>query len=376
MARKILLYSIPFGFGPTGKAIVIASHLSKTHNVQIATFANSLHLFKKSISGMNIFDCHSRNTDDWKACLFQEIDTLISIMDLQVIRSVKSKYPHIKTVFIDSLLSWRIDESWSNFLEDIKFIDFYIAQYFPGTETLQEKYPNIHIVSPILSKEVIFKNKSKLNSDHLLIHYGGLSSPSVTFQQCLPFLERTTEIIINEFYAKTRLVFAGNIELMEYLRTFFKDFSNVIFDCFSHTSFQEFLSQSMAYITTPGIESSYESFFLGKPTLFLPPTNSTQLHQIKKFLDMGCLSTITTLNMDILEDIDSREIEYSQKTLELCNFCNKVSTNRNYQNLINSDIYALTESEKTIRQILDSQEKIVPSNLEDGLCLLDKILKE
>jgi len=80
--------------------------------------------------------------------------------------------------------------------------------------------------------------------------------------------------------------------------------------------------------------------------------------------------------MDILQDINSRDIEYNQKTLELCNFCNKISTEKNYQKLITSDIYALTNSDKIICQTLDSQERIVPSNLEDGLCLLDKILEE
>ncbi len=248
MARKVLIYSIPFGFGPTGKAIVLANHLNKVHDVQIATFANSLHLLKKSTFGMDVFDCHSRDINEWKVCLFEEIDTFISIMDLKVIRSVKTKYPHIKTIFIDSLLSWRIDESLSNFLEDIKFIDFYIAQYFPGTEILQEKYQNIHIVSPLLNKDFTFGDRSKVDGNHLLIHYGGLSSPSVNFQQYLPFLEKTTEIIIKEFYKKIRLIFAGNIELMKYFQIVFKDFSDVVFDCFSHSSFQEVLSQSKAYI--------------------------------------------------------------------------------------------------------------------------------
>ncbi len=146
MKRRILIYSIPFGFGPTGKSIVLANNLSKTHDVQILTFSHSLHLLKKSTYGMNIFDCHSRDIEQWNPSLFEGIDTFISIMDLQVIRSVKTKYRHIKTIFIDSLLSWRINESLTNFYEGIEFIDFYIAQYFPGIEShiLPEKYRNIY----------------------------------------------------------------------------------------------------------------------------------------------------------------------------------------------------------------------------------------
>ncbi len=377
MKRKILIYSIPFGFGPTGKAIIIANHLTNLHSVQIATFAHSLHLLKKSTYGMNIFDCHSRNIEEWDVSMFESIDTFISVMDLQVIRSVKTKYPHIKTIFIDSLLSWRIEESLTNFLEDIKFIDFYIAQYFPGIENhiSQKKYQNIHIVAPLLEKDLILESKNNIYSDHLLIHYGGVSSPVAHFEKCLSFLEKTTEIIIKEFHSKMRLFFAGNIELMKHLQIIFNDFPDTVFDCFSHSDFQEILSQSVAYITTPGVESSYESFFHKKPTLFLPPTNSTQLHQIKKFLDMGCLSTVTSSSMNSIQNINAKDTEYRQKTEELCNFCNRLSLEPSYKEMIISDIYALTRSENLIEKTLDKQDKIVPNNLDNGLYILENILQ-
>lgn len=388
MPRKILIYSIPFGFGPTGKAIILANYLRKIHDVKISTFSHSLHLLKKSTYGVDVFDCHSRNVEEWDNSLFENVDTFISVMDLQAIRLVKTKYPHIKTIFIDSLLSWRLDESLNQLLEDTKFVDCYIAQYFPGIEDqiLQTKYhENIHVVAPLLDKNFTLEYKVRNNnsncpteqvSDSLLIHYGGLSSPVIDFDRCLPFLEKTTEIIIKEFHKSMRLIFAGNIKLMKYLRVVFNQFPDVEFDCFSHSDFQEVLSQAKAYITTPGVESSYESFFWKKPTVFLPPTNSTQLHQINKFLEVGCLSTAALFSMEALQEINEKDVEYRQKTLELCDFCNKISAGNTYQEMIISDIYALTSSERVICKTLYSQESFVPSNLENGLCLLEKILEE
>ncbi|HAH54175.1 MAG TPA: hypothetical protein DCM02_02525 [Flavobacterium sp.] len=381
MPKKILIYSIPFGFGPTGKAIILANHLKKKHDVHIASFGHSLHLIKKSIHDINIWDCRSRNIEEWDAYLLEDVDTLISIMDLQLVRSVKTKYPNVITIFIDSLLSWRVDEDSHNFLEDVIMVDFYIAQYFPGIENqiLQTRLPELikklYIVCPIISKNDTFSLKNGVD-DCLLIHYGGVNSPVVTFEQYLPFLKNTTEAIIKEFYGKKRLFFAGNIDLMKYFQGFFKEYSCAVFDCFSHNDFKQVLSRSRIFVTTPGIESSYESFSFGKPTLFLYPMNSTQLHQVQHFVDMGFSSTITKLGLDDFRYISNKNISYKQKTLELCNLCNKLSLDKKYEKIVSSAIYDLYPSNKSIQASLDRQAKFVPTKLENGLLILDKILEK
>jgi hypothetical protein len=376
MTKNVLIYSIPFGFGPAGKAIILANHLKKNYNVRIATFSHSLHLLKKSTNGISIFDCYSRNINEWDIALFDGVDTFISIMDLQVIRSVKIKYPHIKTIFVDSLFSWRMNESLGSLIEDIRFVDFYIAQYFPRIKnqfSTEKTFKNIYIVSPLIDRYCNFVNENKTNNN-LLIHYGGVSSPIINFRQLLPFLEKTTETIIREFHKKIPLFFAGNIELMKHLKIVFSEFSDVVFDCFEHNKFQKILSQSQVFITTPGVESAYESFFWEKPILFLPPINSTQLHQVGEFLDLGCLSTLTNLDIEELQNIDKKSIDYIQKTLDLCEFCNRISARQKYADIIVSNIYALTSSQEAIQRALDIQEVIVPIDLEDGLCLVEKII--
>jgi hypothetical protein len=382
MQKKILIYSIPFGFGPTGKAIILANHLRKKHDVHIASFGHSLYLIKKSIYNISISDCRSRNIEEWDAYLLDNVDTVISIMDLQVVRSVKTKYPNVRTIFIDSLLSWRVDEYSHNFLEEnLTFIDFYIAQHFPGIDNLilQAKFlksiKKLYLVSPIISKNDTFRTKNGVD-DCLLIHYGGVNSPVVTFQQYLPFLKNTTEAIIKDFYGKVRLFFAGNIELMEYLKDSFQEYSCTIFDCFSHDDFLQLLSQSIIFVTTPGIESSYESFSFGKPTLFLYPLNSTQLHQVQHFVDMGFSSTITRLGLDDFRYISTKDIPFRKKTLDLCNLCNKLSYNGEYKQIVSSAIYDLYNSNESIQDCLDKQAKITPEKLENGLLILDKIIEE
>lgn len=371
--KKVVIYSIPFGFGPTSKAITIANRLKSFHEVFLLSFGHTIQLLKNSINDVPIFDCKTREVDKWKNLNFYDCDIFICIMDLQVLNNFKIIYPKIKNIFIDSLSWWREFAQ----INDSENIDYYIAQYFPGVPKLTNTLDNsrFYVVSPIMEP---FNDVSERFDQlpKILVHYGGISSPIIDSLDYLPFLIKTTEMLIQALtkLGKCNLVFTGNLNAMEILRSYFRNNENTSFSCLPHHEFQKRMSESDYFITTPGIEATYESFSLKKPAIFLPPLNSTQLGQFIRFLESSLPVLIDKASLCTLHDIARVKVPYQTQTLELCNFANKLAGRDDFKDTFEVIMNNLNESSFARKELINKQIKFVPNDLPDGLSLIETLI--
>ncbi len=315
--KNILIYSIPFGFGPTGKAIAIANQLSAFNNVTLTSFKHSLQIIGEN-DRINVIDCKTRNFSEWDTEIFQTTDLLISIMDLRLINYVSENFPQIKTVFIDSLFWWRKS------LLDIPFqnCDLFLLQTFPGVKERIEDVPKIYRnkfieVSPILSENKIpERNINKI--DNFLLHFGGVNSLIAQWEMYKQYFEFISSIVIN--YTKAHnsiLTVTGNIDLMKHLENYFPLEENIVFQCLDNAEFHRKLSNAKLFVSTCGIEATYEAFNYLIPTIFLPPVNSTQLYQLMSFISLEFPVVISETLVDNFKKVIHEKFDYHTETTEI-----------------------------------------------------------
>jgi len=373
---KVFIYSIPFGFGPTGKAITIAKRLKATHSVTIASFGHAINLLNKSLEGVQILDCHSREVHLWPQEILNEANIFISIMDLRVVKQFASLYPQRKIIFVDSLLWWRTLHPNS-----IEHIDFYVTQYFPGVNEVIAKLPEpklFHIVSPIIGTDFLDAPKLK-RQPMILVHYGGLSSPVIKFIHYEPYITKLTDTFI-EYSTKfdgLDIVVSGNQEAMDLLKIRFRNIQNAHFECLPYDSFQKCLALADCFITTPGLEAAYESFFLNTPVIFLPPTNSTQLSQVLQFSKFGLAVALGSEEICFLNDLFTLRLPYQQQTKEICKFANELvvekreELNHRLIKLISTLLTSTGERQRLTRK----QSDFIPKDLPDGLSKIEFLVE-
>ena len=317
--KNILIYSIPFGFGPTGKAIAIANELSAFHNVTLTSFKHSLQIIGEN-DRIKIVDCKTRNFSEWNLEIFQNTDLLISIMDLRLINYVSENFPHIKTVFVDSLFWWRKS------LSDIPFqnCNLFLLQTFPGVREKIEEVPKDYLskffeVSPILSVNKVVADDSK-EADGILLHFGGVNSLIAQWEMYKQYFEFITSIVIN--YAKVHksiLTITGNSDLMKHLKNHFELEENILFQCLDNDEFHKKLSETKLFISTCGIEATYEAFAYQIPTIFLPPVNSTQLYQLMSLISLQFPVVISDNLIDNFKKVILAKFDYHTETTEIAN---------------------------------------------------------
>lgn len=344
MRKNVIVYSIPFGFGPTGKAIVIANELARNHSVTLITYQHSLQITTQ-IEYVEILDCQTRNFFFWDTKIFEKTDVLISIMDLRLLDFVAKKFPNIKTVFVDSLFWWRKS------LSDLPFdsCSLFILQSYPGvTEKLKEvpaKFiSKFYEVGPILSANKAVENESQ-ETDSILLHFGGVNSLIAQWEMYKQYFEFITSIVIK--YAKTHkciLIVTGNIDLMTELKHCFQFEENTLFQCLDNGEFHKTLSKTKLFISTCGIEATYEAFAYQIPTIFLPPVNSTQLYQLMCLISLQFPVVITESLVNNFKKVILANHDYRSETIEIARVLECLVGNPSERVVMQTGLYSFIDN--------------------------------
>lgn len=323
--KKILIYSIPYGYGPTGKAIAIANELSPMHMVTLTSFHHSLQIME-GCNNVKIIDCKSRNFSEWDRAIFTDIDILISVMDLRLIKFVAVHFPHIRTVFVDSLFWWR------KTFDEIPFdtCDLFLIQTFPGVAERIEQIPlayrdKFYEVSPITT---MYNTPAITHApNHIVLHFGGVNSLIAHWTMYTEYFEYITETVFQRIRdSDITLTVAGNQDLMNYLTAKYSDLPASTFQCLSNRSFHETLNTASLLITTCGIEATHEAFQYEVPTIFLPPVNGTQLYQSKVLIQQKLpVIHLSTLAYHF-DTVIQGNLDYKRETAEISRIINTVFT--------------------------------------------------
>lgn len=292
--KKILIYAAPFSYGPTGKALSLASHLRNLYQVELAGHNTSYELMKLD-PGISLINYEFRAFEELSNQTLLNYDLIISCSELNL--ALKANQLGVKSIVLDSLFWWIQPTP-----EQILSTDAYVVQDFIGVQqaisALPKNCPTIHKVGAVLRKDI---NRSK-NFDncenHILVNYGGIESPyiKVSRDSRYPFVMTGLLAALFNKYSDFKFTVTGNSQAMTILAKEYSDYRNVEFKTMQHDDFVACIAKSKLILTSPGIETFYESIFLATPSVLLLPNNSTQYWQLLALINSGIESPVCHYN--------------------------------------------------------------------------------
>ncbi len=266
MKKTIIIFSNPFGYGPTGKAIAIAKEFidSGYSNVILACSSFTKEIIPESIPYISINERDEQVIRNYLRTIPNPV--LISSQNRFAIKAALSL--GIPCAFLDGL-SW----FWKEIPSDHLIADEIFWMKYPGLEEKLAKSPRIINVVPAIIDVQIFETVR----DQILIHLGGCKNPLVEIfpRNYLDILADTLSTISSPY----KIIVTGGAEAMDYLKTKLAQKLNdkVVISSLGHDQFIRELNCSRHFITTAGQTATLEAFSLNVPTSFLLPMNLSQL---------------------------------------------------------------------------------------------------
>jgi hypothetical protein len=267
---SIICDASPFCFGPISKLITIANYLSEHHDITFLASGTSYELAKKA--NFNVIECNTLYERELRQHekLIRESSLYVNVMNRRSSAFVHGKTPQ---AFVDSLF-----HMWDSIPDHVLKSDFYFIQNFTGMESQHKKFDikNKIVVGPIIDDRFVDRSGEKKNQ--LLVDFGGMESRYTVVGEHTNYPFIVSDLIIEslENYDVESIVFAGSARPMKLLKKRHVDKYNVDFRSFSHEYFLKELSKTKYFLKSPGLTSTFESFFYGVPTYFLPPQNYSQ----------------------------------------------------------------------------------------------------
>lgn len=297
MRKTIVLFSNPFGYGPTGKAIAIANAL-RNRGVADLIFASGNFVAEIVPSGIRQVHVNERDIEDVKK-LLSSIENPIIVSSQNRFAIKAGKELGVPTVFLDGL-AWL----WKEIPADHLIADDIFWMKYPGIE---KRIPSIRKDTRIV-EAIVDASPNVERGEQILIHIGGCENPLVS-EFPSAYLDITLKLA-QSLPTSQKLVITGGKSAIEYLLQK-KTGANISCVNLLHDEFIEELSRSSLFLTTAGQTATLEAFSIGVPTQFLLPMNSSQRGLTEKLKNLGiilkCLDWKEYVEMKIdLENADEK----------------------------------------------------------------------
>lgn len=266
MKKTIVIFSNPFGYGPTGKAIAIGKEFIGNGYSNV-TFAGSSFVREIVPPSLTFVGVNERDEKDIGNLLRATPNpVVISSQNRFAIKAARSL--NIPCAFIDGL-SW----FWKEIPEDHLIADEIFWMNYPGLEKkLSKSTRAIHLVPAIID----IQSTSPIRSQ-ILIHLGGCRNPLMNI-----FPKNYLDLLSNALSGishQSSLMITGGVEVINYLKTKLLPITEnkIVLASLKHDEFTTELDRSIHFVTTAGQTATLEAFALGVPTSFLLPMNLSQL---------------------------------------------------------------------------------------------------
>ncbi len=335
MKKTIVIFSNPFGYGPTGNAIpVLYSLLKKVKDTDII-FAGS-DLCMEIISDVPVKKIFVDERNEEQIEKFLETIENPYVIASQNKFSIKvAKKLSIPCAYID-ILAW----FWKKIPDDHFLADEIFWIKFPGIEKrILKNKNNIHIVSSIIT---VTPSTTKKNRK-LTIHIGGAKYPlfdGIPYSY-LNLIAKGLNALKTNF---DEILFVAGTEAIDYLKQKVTN-NKIVLTSLPKNEFIHELEESAHMLTTAGVSSTLESFALDVPTSFLLPLNLSHIALIDMLKDQG-------LNPQCLEWANYVEVS------------NKLRDMDEKEGLIEIDTYA---------RIVDSNEDLGKKYIDDFIQMAESI---
>lgn len=309
---KLLLTAENFAFGPIGKLLNIAESLkTRGYHLSFAGFGTALQLAKK----FPFATIHEIDTDDPKSTseletIISDSDAVISSMDLNsVVISQRLKKP---VVWVDCLFWF-----WDDIPKPVFEVDLFVRERSMNDSKNESKFAskikNVYSVGPIIGTA---KNKTRTNQ--ALISFGGGEAShwyKVGKDTNYPFIMAHILSKQVDWSSFKKILLATSERIATELKKRFP-LSPFEFVTLPHDQFLEEMSKSEVILITPGLITTQAAFYLGTPTIFLPPSNNSQYLQLDEFLKRDLAPAAAHL-ADFMPKLDLQDVPAKQSTQKI-----------------------------------------------------------
>lgn len=306
MAR-IVAAAENFAFGPAGKLMTVVERLAdRGHDITVVGAGTAYEIASRSPAVRVV----RRDTDapdfaELAADLFRAADLIVSCMDRASVRLARKTGRPV--VWLDTLFWW-----WDEIPEDMLDVDLYLVQRsLPSsrnTALYAHRIPALREVGPIVDLRHKCRGAKGRGAGQLLVAFGGGEAAGwyrLGVDTRYPYVMSRALIAGLDVSSFSRVLVTGNAAVMDELstadnpRAFF-------FACLGHDEFLRQLGRSDALLTVPGLETPLEGWAYGVPTLFLPPSNSSQYVQLDEYRARGVAAASVHLR-DMLPALELRD---------------------------------------------------------------------
>ena len=299
MAR-IVAAAENFAFGPAGKLMTVVERLAgRGHDVVVAGTGTAYDIASRSPAVQVVeLDTDAPDFTDRGADLVGSADLVLSCMDRSTVRLARKLGR--PTVWLDTLFWW-----WDEIPDDLLDVDLYLAQRSVTDRRNAERYaariPNLVEVGPIVDTRYAGQAAGQL-----LVAFGGGEAAGwyrIGEETRFPYVMVDAMRDGLDTSGFSRVLVTGNAGAMaELART--RD--GYEFACLGHDDFLRELGRSDALLTVPGLETPLEGWAYRVPTVFLPPSNSSQYVQLDEYVEHGVAAARAHLR-DLLPPVELRD---------------------------------------------------------------------
>lgn len=268
MIKTIVIFSNPFGYGPTGHAISVAqAFLKKLKEVKVLFAGGSMchEILPTSITSVFVDERSQESIEG----LLAKIDKPFVIGSQNRFCIKAARKLGIPCAFIDPLAwFWREIPDEHLLANEIFWINY------PGIENkLLKSRSNIHLIRGIASTTP----KILKRDDKLLIHLGGAKYPLVSD---LPknYLRLTARCLnkIAQVNSYRRILLVSSADVVNYFKSLPIE-NGVEYVTFKHDQFILEVATARHLMSVAGMSSTLEAFSSMTPISFLLPLNLSQI---------------------------------------------------------------------------------------------------
>ena len=362
MKKTIVVFSNPFGYGPTGNAIpILESLFKKTKDIDII-FAGS-GLCMEIASGLPVKRVLLDERDE------EQIEVFLKSLDNPFVIGSQNRFCikvakrlGIPCSFVD-ILAW----FWKEIPQDHLLADEIFWINFPSIENkIPKNQNNIHVVSGIINT----LEHSTKEAGRLMIHIGGAKYP---YSNDVPsaYLNLMAKGLNEAGEGLDSIIFASGMDAISYLKQSVFNKKALLISLPKDKFIQE-LGRSEHVMTTAGVSSTLESFSLDIPTSFLLPLNLSQVALADILSERGCFDSCLKWEDYVDVDKDLRDMTEKDAISEINRYAEIIDKDEKLSRKFVKDFVGMT---KTIPD-RSEQTKLIKSIGESGADEIVEILTQ
>ena len=283
MPLRILCDAIAFCYGPAAALSTLLKALTARngHNFQFDVLATGTtrELLQRNGHGLELIEVDSTNASALKTIDPAKYDAFINVCNPVSYDHLGTK---LATVYVDFLLWMHEGVPLPHFGADL-----YLAEGYPGTEewarSRAAEIRNLHVIPPLIQPAPYSRS-----SGTLLVGLGGLISDLTPLSAALTYVRSVMGPLLKALNRDrfNEVIVACGEPVAQVLKTEFNERA-VRFESLSHEDFLEELSACEAFVSHPGLYAVFEAMMGGVPTALLPPSNYTQVLQLRHYRRIG-----------------------------------------------------------------------------------------